>query len=339
VIAILPALGLGVAGLVRSGQYERLRQYEWRAYANAFDGATYFSYETERVPAADDDGMVIVPRPRAIPVRPYGAALPFVHRALLSKASLLLVTNVTGALAGVIAKRLTGAPLVVQVSYHHDAVARVQGHSTKALLLRALRFLALRAADGVLVPSAALEREVQAAGYKGYRLVVPNGVDLARFHPVVPAWTPPPVVLFVGRAAPEKNLATLRSAVGMVKGGAILREVSGEPYARMPVIFQAAKVFCLPSFTEGCSKALLEAMASGLPCVVSAAAAEAVPEAPLIVVDDPTDPHALAAGIRKALKTPELGMAARAYVERAHDIHRLLDQEVRFLQWVGRGRS
>lgn len=41
------------------------------------------------------------------------------------------------------------------------------------------------------------------------------------------------------------------------------------PRAAMPDVYAQADIFCLPSFNEGMSMALLEAMASGLPVVVT----------------------------------------------------------------------
>ena len=329
-LAIFPALGLGVAGLVRSGQLERLSQYEWRSYATNFDGAKYFSYETGR---HDLDRITVVPRPRAIPPRVYSAALPFLHRRAIADCQVLLVTNLSGALAGVIAKRLTSRPLVVQVSYHHEAVARAQGHAYKVPLLRALLKLVARSADGVIVPSVALQREVADAGYRGMFGLIPNGVDLERFSPSL--LKPEPGVLYVGRVSPEKNLVALALAVEQVKGMS-LRVVNRCSYADMPSVFRMAPVFALLSDTEGCSKVLIEAMACGLPCVVSRGAAEAFPGAPLMIVDDVNDTTAVAAAIRRALKDTTLGSAARAYVEKHHDIRRTLFQEIAFLKWVGR---
>ena len=44
VVGILPALGSGLTDLARSGQHERLLDYDLRAYAQGFDRVRYFSY-------------------------------------------------------------------------------------------------------------------------------------------------------------------------------------------------------------------------------------------------------------------------------------------------------
>ena len=248
----------------------------------------------------------------------------------------IVKADFTGSLPGVLAKRLYGTRLVVNYNYHALRIAEIHGKPAHVLWLRILRRLALRAADGVIVASRALEQEVLAAGYRGYRVVVPNGVDLERFRPSEQRWTAP-VILTVGRDSPEKNLSVVREAVAQIKG-AVLNEVRGLPYAQMPTAYQSASVFVLPSLTEGCSKSLLEAMASGLRCIATMAAAEGLAGGwdPLIIMENDSDPSQWASAIRHALKDPELGASSRAWVERHHDIRRTLFQEVAFLKWVGR---
>jgi glycosyltransferase involved in cell wall biosynthesis len=126
---------------------------------------------------------------------------------------------------------------------------------------------------------------------------VANAVDLARFHlasdderirareslGITGDW---PVVLFVGRLVPKKNLRTLVAALAggyarlVVIGDGPERDalaplgdhavqVARLPHDRMPEAYAAADVFALPSVGEGLPLSLIEALASGLRCVVS----------------------------------------------------------------------
>lgn len=95
-----------------------------------------------------------------------------------------------------------------------------------------------------------------------------------------------PVVLFAGRLVPKKNLRTLLAALAtgdtrlVVIGdgperaalaplGDHVVHVARLPHDRMPEAFAAADLFALPSVGEGLPLSLIEALASGLRCVVS----------------------------------------------------------------------
>jgi D-inositol-3-phosphate glycosyltransferase len=95
-----------------------------------------------------------------------------------------------------------------------------------------------------------------------------------------------PVVRFAGRLVPKKNLRTLVAALAdtevrlVVVGDGPDRDalaplgdravqIARLPHERMPDVFAAADAFALPSVGEGLPLSLIEALASGLTCVVS----------------------------------------------------------------------
>jgi glycosyltransferase involved in cell wall biosynthesis len=126
---------------------------------------------------------------------------------------------------------------------------------------------------------------------------VANAVDLARFRVAsrderdrartslgIPGGRH--VVLFAGRLVPKKNLRTLVAALAdgdarlVVVGDGPERDALGPlgdrvtritslPHERMPEAYAAADMFALPSVGEGLPLSLIEALASGLPTVVS----------------------------------------------------------------------
>ena len=130
--------------------------------------------------------------------------------------------------------------------------------------------------------------------------IIVNGVDLRHFPPVTrPPQLPgaPVTVLCAARLIERKGQQHLLEAAARLRrrGVAVRILLAGtgdaEPQLRqqahasglddhvqflgfverdaMPAVYAQADIFCLPSFNEGMSMALLEAMASGLPVVVT----------------------------------------------------------------------
>lgn len=142
---------------------------------------------------------------------------------------------------------------------------------------------------------------LQAAGADPERvLLLPLGADLSRFRPRQGARRTGPLrVLFVGHQSAAKGLPVLLEAWRQLKphaaelllvgptvdatGPELHRRYAGSftdlgarPHGELPAIYADADVFVMPSFFEGGPLVVLEAMASGLPCLVSDAAASVV---------------------------------------------------------------
>lgn len=131
--------------------------------------------------------------------------------------------------------------------------------------------------------------------------IIFNGVDLALFRPATHAERPagaPVTVLCAARLIERKGQQHLLAALArLMAQGIPLRLIlagagDAEPQLRqqaqtlgveahvqflgfversaMPAVYAQADIFCLPSYNEGMSMALLEAMASGLPVIVTA---------------------------------------------------------------------
>lgn len=198
--------------------------------------------------------------------------------------------------------------------------------------------------------------------------LIQNGVDAEVFHPVDPLLCQglrrrygfrdeDLISVFVGRYQPEKNLLNLLTAWSdvaahcpngrllLVGEGPLLRDLQAwiadhglqesvrlqRARQELVELYQLSDVFLLPSLFEGLSNALLEAMACGLPVIVSQIAGNTavLQESGLGGLIDPNQPRLWAEPWRKLLEDPplrhELGARARQWIVQRFSIQKTLN--------------
>jgi len=259
-----------------------------------------------------------------------------------------------------LAGRLAGLPVVTTrhgLSFHHQN-------------------LWLRRAAGLLTHcTVCVSRQVQELALKRDRLpasrlvTIHNGVDLSAFQPQKnPALRRQvrkslgldpqrPLVISVGRLAPEKDYPTLLAALERLPGAQLLLVGEGRSLPELkalaarpglagrvclagvrhdvPRLLAASDCFALSSLSEGVSKSLLEAMACGLP--VAATAVGGTPEVVLAertgLLVPPRDPQALAVALGRLLAdedyAAELGRAGRRRVQEHFSLEAMLSAYAR----------
>jgi glycosyltransferase involved in cell wall biosynthesis len=244
------------------------------------------------------------------------------------------------------AARRAGAPLVVTVhtSLRHTFLAE----GPRALLLEVLggriEEWGTRHAARVIALTPRLAARLADGGIPLERIhVIPSGVVAADFSaPVEDPFPhlPRPRVLFLGRLARQKGVATLIEAAARLRHpGATLLVVGDGPERRaaeqavaragighrvrftgflphhaVAAVLRHADVFAMPSIYEELGTVLLEAMQAGLPIVASDTGGipGALGDAGVLV--SPGDPAALAAAVDSLLDDPDRGarLGARA---------------------------
>ncbi len=279
------------------------------------------------------------------------------------------------ALIGAIAGRLAGVPLLLAGKRSltgADATAR-----------RAWRVIGRRV-DTIVANAAALQAEGEAQGVRARWEIIPSGVDSERFRPTLAGAEAKgalgldpgrPVVGTVGRFEPRKGLDHLLTAAEvlaesrdgrapqllLVGDGPLRARLEGRATASSARVrftgaladvrpaLAAMDVFVLPSLEEGMSNALLEAMATARPVVVTAVGGtrEVCDDGSTGMLVPPGDVRALARAIGRLLDEPgraaALGAAARRAVETRFDARTMVARLERLyterLAALGRGMA
>jgi glycosyltransferase involved in cell wall biosynthesis len=274
-----------------------------------------------------------------VPVARHAPAAPAVRDALAAHDPDVVVVNLVdpGSNAAAVAAALEVAPTVGVLHLAGDT-------GTGAWRDRLAQLYAAMAA--VLTPATGARAQlIDDYGLAEHRVhVIPNGVTVPP-DPAGPAGHRVPRIGALGRLTPQKGFDILLDAirilvqegvaVELVIGGAGRDEVLLRAAAEgLPVRFcgfvdepraflAGVDVFCLSSRSEALPFALLEAMAEGLPCVVTDVGdvRKAVGEAAVVV--PPSEPTALAAALGVLLTDPgqrrRLGRRARRRAEEELD--------------------
>lgn len=285
-------------------------------------------------------------RATGVTVQVLGPARLLIHLARFQPAILhahLFHANLAARLARLL------CPIPVVVSTVHslaESSRRSPAILRRDLLYRLTDFLSDAT---VFVSSAAAQRHIAARAVSQRRsLVIPNGVDTARFHPDPSrraaaraalglagefAW------LAAGRLMWKKNYPLLLQAMAGQPGAILfiagdgpdadrLRQLAG-PNVRflgarqdMPALMNACDGFVLSSVVEGLPMVLLEAAASGLPQVATdvGGVSEAVLHERTGLVVPPGDAAALAGALERLASLPPEARAAMARVAREHAV-------------------
>jgi rhamnosyl/mannosyltransferase len=253
-------------------------------------------------------------------------------------------------------------PLVLT---HHSDVVRQQGWlRIYGPLLRRV----LRSADRIMATSPRyIESSPWLQAVQDKCVVVPLGVDHQRFSPPETPFAGPPTLLFVGQLRYYKGLDTLLRALvdlpdvhlkaagsgpmrhawealaGDLAIAQRVRFLGRVPEADLPTVYQQAHLFVLPANAraEAFGMVLLEAMASGLPCIsteLGTGTSWVVRDGQTGLVVPPKQPQALAQAIDRLLSDAELrqrmGQAGRARVEAEFTHQRMIDRVERVYQEV-----
>ena len=283
---------------------------------------------------------------------------------MLFRSDVFKSNQVAGAELALRAARRRGAPFVARCGYLlSDFEARRHGaDSTQAHQARVLEARVFGQADAVVVTTPAMRATV----ITDYDLaaervrVIPNYVETNRFQSTMAPTNSRPRIGFVGRLDQQKNLPVLLDAVSTLDvdvalvgdgpqhdqlkqqaatGAARVDFMGGRANEDLPAIMQDWDLFVLPSLYEGHPKALIEAMAAGLPVVGSNVIGirEIITDGENGLLAEP-DADSLREAIQRLIQDSalrqRLGRAAREYAVQHFSLDRIVELELEMLQAV-----
>ena len=272
----------------------------WRELAIGADAYHVFGRATDRHGSVTTDGNLtvhLVPsliRREAESLVTSLALLPLVRR--LRPSLILCQCPVFGGLAATIARRRHGIPMMVEL--HGDHFFRDRQHSLRARIFQRLALPALKAATTIRILSHDMKdslAKTYGASVASKAIVVPTRVDLGVFSPAKKDYALRDVlrIVTVGTCVPRKNHLALIAAIRdlpdthlTIIGDGPLRadyEVAIErdglrnrvtlhssvPQQELARLLAGQDIYVHYSRSEALSRAILEAMAMGLPVVAT----------------------------------------------------------------------
>jgi glycosyltransferase involved in cell wall biosynthesis len=335
-------LGLGMGGMEKL-----LVEFARHADRNRFD--LHFVSMTSKGCTADEIeslGWPVISLDHKSGLRP---AMVFRIAKLLRdlKADLVHTHNTKPLLYGAPAARLAGVSGVIHTR-HGQRIGAKRRQTT-------MFTLAARCADRIVAVSDDGAGLTASEGLPESKLVtIRNGIDLSRFSFVGPRACGPAVT--VGRLSPEKDIQTLLRAAAIVSeqepgfrlrvlgSGLCMRELEQlrdqldlRGHVEFPgqvndvaAELAGASLFVMSSLTEGISLALLEAMALGLPAVVTRVGGnvEVVTDGETGLLVPERSPELLAQAMLRVYREPalarDMGLAGRRRVENCFDARQMI---------------
>jgi len=304
----------------------------------------------------------VLPKPPGIPPKLYSLLMPFVHWKTLRNVDIFKTNQMNGAWAAVLAKILFRKKLVVRCGYEWELFAKRAGVSRlKLALIHAIEWFCYRFADAIILTSEEMKRYVSNTfDIPSEKIVViPNYIDTDLFRPMNIEKVSGRLI-FVGRFTEQKNLLNLLKAVKdlpdielvLVGDGPLegpLREFARRhnvnlvfkgrvPNEQLPALLNTAEAFVLPSLYEGNPKALLEAMACGLPVIATPVEGNrgVVSHKVNGYLTSGISPEAIREAIMEVLSNTklriEIGKRARTFIEKDYSVEVLIQQELHLLE-------
>lgn len=300
----IPPLGGGIRDLCEAGQHRRLLENYCSAWLKEFDEIIILSFFDEKLSDYADvkipKGVTLVANTWRLHRYLYACLAPFIHRKTIGRTCIARVSQTTGSLPALAFKffqkiRGVNAKVIMTYGYNYVLFASTRGRSA-VLLARLHEAIGRLAADRWITTTSDLASHLQSKHAVAPHQIelIPNGVDLDLFRANEAIEIRPELrsVVFVGRLEAQKNLPFLLDCLSaaveryrcelklfIVGEGSLQKQlevhkksdrlgiefVGRVEQSKLSSVLKGADLYVIASLFEGHPKAVLEAMACGLP--------------------------------------------------------------------------
>ena len=320
--------------------------------SNYFKEIYFFTYGNEKdLTFPLPENIKVFPKKGNMPSILYSFFLPFLYRKELKKVDIIKTNQMSGSWTALLVKLFFKTRVVLRCGYEWlNVIEKEKKPFWKKVFVYCVSKVAYHCSDKIIFTS----KKDKEYAKKVFNIeekkvtIIPNYIDTDVFKNL--ALQKQDRVIFVGRLAREKNLLNLAKAcsdlkiqlclIGQGDQKEQLKQVNQAidfkgsiPNDKLPLEINKSLIFCLPSFYEGCPKALLEAMACGLACVASNVEGikEIINEDNGVLTD--TDELSIKEGIQRLLNNETLrkkiGEKARETIEDRFSLNKIIEKELK----------
>lgn len=265
--------------------YNELAKYFKKIYFVTYGGKEEFNFQEKLA-----KNIEILPKKIYLPSKIYQFFIPFIYSKELKKTDIYKTNQMAAAVPAVISKLLYKKKLIVRCGYEWlEFLEKKEKPIWKKIFVFILEKIAYKTADRIILTSEKDKKFIENNFKTPYLKIeiIPNYIDTELFKSIETEKEKARII-FVGRLHKQKNLFSLIEAISEIsckliiigtgplkeelisfakKLGANIEFKKNIINEKLPEELNKSEIFILPSFYEGCPKALLEAMNCSLPCI------------------------------------------------------------------------